>query len=41
MWNFLDSIFATYHDTGYTLQQFMYSFSPQNPKFTLTVIIAG
>lgn len=41
MWNFLDSIFATYHDTGYTLQQFMYSFSPQNPKFTLTLIIAG
>ncbi len=41
MWNFLNRIFATYHGTSYSLNEFVHSFSPSNPHFTLTLGIAG
>lgn len=41
MWSILDSIFANYHGTGYTLAQFVYAFSTRNPRFVLTLSIAG
>ena len=41
MWNFLEGIFATYHGTGYELSDFVYAFSPDNPRFLLTCVIAA
>lgn len=41
MWNFLEGIFATYHGTGYELSDFVYVFSPDNPRFLLTCVIAA
>lgn len=41
MWNFLDSIFASYHGTGYTLNDFVRAFSPSNPHFYLVLGVAG
>lgn len=41
MWHFIDQIFATYHGTGYSLNDFVTASSPDNSKFWLIVSIAG
>lgn len=41
MWQFLDSLFATYHGTTYQLQDFVTAFSTTNPHFWSTLCVAG
>ncbi|WP_195201088.1 hypothetical protein [Faecalispora jeddahensis] len=41
MLDLLQKIFATYNGTTYSLNDFLYSFSPENPQFVLTTAIAG
>lgn len=41
MWDFLNSIFASYNGTGYHLSEFVQAFSPSNPQFYLVLAIAG
>ncbi len=41
MLDFLQSIFATYSSTNYSLDDFLFAFSPENPKFIFTCIVAA
>lgn len=41
MWNFINSLFATYHGTTYSLNDFVRAFSPNNPQFLLVAGVAG
>ncbi|WP_137626821.1 hypothetical protein [Lactiplantibacillus pingfangensis] len=41
MWQFLNSLVATYHGTGYRLTDFVTAFSPNNPHFVSTLLVAG
>lgn len=41
MWNFVNGIFATYHGTGYSLQDFVTAFDPANPNFIKVLLVAG
>jgi hypothetical protein len=41
MWNFFNSLFATYHGTSYSLNDFVNAFSTSNPHFASTLTVAG
>ncbi|WP_283680112.1 hypothetical protein [Lentilactobacillus sp. Marseille-Q4993] len=41
MWDFLNSIFATYHGTSYSLNDFVNALNPNNPQYVLTLGVAG
>lgn len=41
MWSLCQSLFGSYHGTGYQLQQFVTAFSSSNPHFLAHVLVAG